>query len=189
MAKLIYSAIMSLDGYIADQDGNFDWAAPDEELHTFFNDLTRPLGTYLFGRRMYETMAVWDTLPAHDQPPFIAEFASIWRAADKIVYSRTLASPYTARTRVERAFDPEAVRRLKASAARDLAVGGPNLAAQAFQAGLVDVCHLFVVPILVGGGKSAFPSGVRLELVLQEERRFTNGTVYLHYRSATSQAA
>ena len=189
MAKLIYSVIMSLDGYIADQDGIFDWAEPDEELHTFVNILERPVGTYLYGRRMYEVMAVWDTLQTHDQPPFIAEFANIWRAADKIVYSRTLTSPSTPRTRVERGFDPEAVRRMKASAARDLTVGGADLAAQAFKAGLVDVCQLFVVPILVGDGKRAFPSGVRLELILQEERRFTNGTVYLHYRSATSQAA
>jgi dihydrofolate reductase len=189
MAKLIYSAIMSLDGYIADRDGIFDWATPDEEMHTFVNDLERPVGTYLYGRRMYEVMAVWDSLQTHDQPPFIAEFAHIWRAADKVVYSKTLAGPSTPKTRVERGFDPEAVRRMKASAARDLTVGGPNLAAQAFKAGLVDVCQLFVVPILVGDGKSAFPSGIRLELVLQEERRFTNGTVYLRYRSATSQAA
>jgi putative acetyltransferase len=184
MAQLIYSTIMSLDGYIADQDGNFDWAAPDEELHTFFNDLTRPVGTYLYGRRMYETMAVWDTLPTHGQPPFIAEFARIWRAADKIVYSRTLASPSTSRTRVERVFDPAAVRQLKASAARDLAVGGPNLAAQTFQAGLVDACHLVVVPVLVGGGTRAFPGSARLALVLEEQRRFARGAVYLHYRSA-----
>jgi len=188
MAKLIYSAIMSLDGYIADRDGIFDWAAPDEEMHTFVNDLERPVGAYLYGRRMYEVMAAWDTLQTYDQPPFIAEFAAIWRAADKVVYSKTLTSPSTPRTRVERGFDPEAVRRMKASATRDLTVGGANLAAQAFEAGLVDVCHLFVVPMLVGDGKRAFPSGVRLELVLQEERRFTNGTVYLHYRSATSQA-
>ena len=184
MAQLIYSAIMSLDGYIADRDGNFDWAAPDEELHTFFNDLARPVGTYLFGRRMYQTMAVWDTLETHGQPPSIAEFASLWCATDKIVYSTTLAGPSTARTRVERAFDPAAVRHMKASATRDLAVGGPNLAAQAFQAGLVDACHLVVVPVLVGGGTRAFPGSARLALVLEEQRRFARGAVYLHYRSA-----
>ena len=189
MAKLIYSAIMSLDGYIADQDGIFDWAEPDAEMHTFVNDLERPVGTYLYGRRMYEVMAVWGTLQTYDQPPFIAEFANIWRAADKVVYSKTLTNPATPRTRVERGFDPEAVRQMKASAARDLTIGGANLAAQAFKAGLVDVCQLFVVPILVGDGKRAFASGARLELVLQEERRFTNGTVYLHYRSATGQTA
>jgi dihydrofolate reductase len=189
MAKLIYSAITSLDGYIADQDGIFDWAEPDEEVHTFVNELERPVGTYLYGRRMYEVMAVWETLQTHDQPPLIAEFANIWRAADKVVYSKTLASPFTPRTRVERGFDPDVVRRMKASVARDMTVSGPNLAAQAFKASLVDVCQLFVAPILVGNGKSAFPSGVRLEFVLQEERRFANGTVYLRYRSATSQAA
>ena len=189
MAKLIYSVIASLDGYIADKEGNFDWAEPDEEVHTFVNELERPVGTYLYGRRMYEVMAVWDTLQTNDQPPFIAEFASKWRAAHKVVYSKTLASASTPRTRVERGFDPQEVRRMKASAARDMTVGGPNLAAQAFKAGLVDICHLFVAPILVGDGKRAFPSGVRLALVLQAERRFPNGTVYLHYRSWPSQAA
>lgn len=162
MAKLIYSAIMSLDGYIADRDGIFDWAAPDEEMHTFVNDLERPVGAYLYGRRMYEVMAAWDTLQTHDQPPFIAEFAAIWRAADKVVYSKTLTSPSTPRTRVERGFDPEAVRRMKASAARDLTVGGANLAAQAFEAGLVDVCHLFVVPILVGVASVPSPAASAL---------------------------
>jgi dihydrofolate reductase len=189
MAKLIYSAITSLDGYTADQDGNFDWAEPDEEVHAFVNELERPVGTYLYGRRMYEVMAVWEIFQTYNQPPFMTEFANIWRAADKIVYSKTLASLSTPRTSVERGFDPVAVRRMKAAATRDMTVSGPNLAAQAFKAGLVDVCQLFVAPILVGNGKSAFPSGVRLELVLQEERRFANGTVYLSYRSATSQAA
>lgn len=189
MAKLIYSVIMSLDGYIADRDGKFDWAEPDEEVHTFVNELERPVGTYLYGRSMYEVMAVWDTLKTNDQPPFVAEFADIWGAADKVVYSKTLASVSTPRTRLEHDFDPESVRRMKVSATRDMTIGGPNLAAQAFRAGLVDVCHLFVAPILVGDGKRAFPSGVRLELILEDERRFANGTVHLQYRVAQSQAA
>jgi dihydrofolate reductase len=189
MAKLIYSVITSLDGYIAGKDGNFDWAEPDEEVHTFVNELERPVGTYLYGRSMYEVMAVWETLQTSGQPSFIAEFADMWRAADKIVYSKTLASASTPRTRLEHGFDPESIRGMKTSAARDITIGGPNLAAQAFKAGLVDVCHLFVAPNLVGDGKRAFPSDVRVELVLQDERRFANGTVYLQYRLAQSQAA
>ena len=183
MARLIYSAITSLDGYVADQDGNFDWAAPDEELHTFVNHLERPVGTYLYGRRMYEVMVYWES--AHTlagQPPFVRDFTRIWQAADKIVYSRTLASVSSARTRIERDFDPEAVRRMKATARRDITVGGPDLAAQAIEAGLVDDCHLFLTPIVVGGGKRAFPGDVRQKLELLEERRFGNGTVHLHYR-------
>jgi dihydrofolate reductase len=184
MAKLIYSAITSLDGYINDEDGNFDWAAPDEEVHRYFNDLDRPVGTYLLGRRMYETLAVWETMPTDgDQSPAIADFAGIWRAADKIVYSRTLDTVATARTRIERGFDSEAVRRLKASAGADLTVGGPGLAASAFRAGLVDECHLFVSPIVVGGGTPSLPDKVRLELELLDERRFGNGVVHLHYRT------
>ena len=154
MAKLIYSAISSLDGYVADEDGNFDWAAPDEDVHRFVNDLERPVGTYLYGRRMYEVMVYWET--AHtlaDQPPFIQDFAELWQAADKIVYSKTLEKVSSARTRIERRFDPEAVRQLKARTGRDLTVGGPDLAAQAIKAGLVDEYHLFVAPIVVGGGK------------------------------------
>jgi dihydrofolate reductase len=186
MAKLIYSAIItSLDGYVADKDGNFDWAEPDEEVHTFINDLERPLGTYLYGRRMYEVMLAWETLPLADQPPFMQDFAQIWRAADKIVYSRTLETVASDRTRLERAFDPEAVRQMKAEAGRDLAVGGPDLAGQAFKAGLVDEYHLFVVPILVGGGKQSLPDDVRLELELLGERRFGNGMVHLRYRTRT----
>jgi dihydrofolate reductase len=184
VASLIYSVIASLDGYIADLKGNFDWAEPDEEVHTFANDLERPVGTYLYGRRMYEVMAAWETLPNHDQPAFIRDFAEIWRAADKIVYSSTLQGLSTARTRMERGFDPEAVRRMKASASQDMTVGGPNLAAQAFKGGLVDACRVFVAPIIIGGGTSAFPSGVRLSFALQDQRRFRNGMVYLHYRSA-----
>jgi dihydrofolate reductase len=154
MAKLIYSAIMSLDGYVADVDGNFDWAVPDEEVHTFINDLDRPFGTYLYGRRMYEVMVGWEIAHTRaDQPTFMQDFAQIWQAADKIVYSKTLETVSTARTRIERNFDPEAVRQMKARARRDILVGGPELAAQAFKAGLVDECHVFVAPMVVGGGK------------------------------------
>jgi dihydrofolate reductase len=183
MAKLIYSAITSLDGYVADVEGNFDWAAPDEEVHSFVNDLERPVGTYLYGRRMYEVMVYWET--AHtlaDQSPFSRDFAEIWQAADKIVYSRTLETAGSARTRIERDFDPETVRQLKASAERDITVGGPDLAAQAIEAGLVDEFQLFVTPVVVGGGKQALPDNVRLKLELLDERRFGSGVVYLHYR-------
>ena len=186
MAKLIYSAIASLDGYIADEDGNFDWAMPDEEVHAFVNDLGRPLGTYLYGRRMYETMVGWETDPTlAGQSPLMRDFAELWQAADKIVYSGTLVAVSTARTRIERDFDPEAVRRMKASVERDVAVGGAELAAHAFRAGLVDECHLFVAPIVVGGGKRSLPDDVRLKLELLGERRFGNGMVYLHYRTRT----
>jgi dihydrofolate reductase len=183
-AKLIYSAITSLDGYVADEDGNFDWAAPDDEVHSFVNDLERPVGTYLYGRRMYEVMVYWET--AHmlaDQPPVVQDFAAIWQAADKIVYSRTLETVSSARTRLERDFDPEAVRQLKAAAGRDLTVGGPDLAAQAIEAGLVDEYHLFVTPIVVGGGKQSLPDEVRVNLELLDERRFGHGMVHLHYRT------
>jgi dihydrofolate reductase len=184
MARLIYSAIASLDGYVADQDGNFDWAEPDEEVHTFVNDLQRPVGTYLYGRRLYEVMVAWETMHTRaDQPHVIQDFAEIWQAADKIVYSRTLEAVSSARTRIERVFDPDAVRQLKASAARDLTVGGPDLAAQAFKAGLVDECHLFVAPMVVGGGTQSLPDNVRLGLELLDERRFGNGIVYLRYRT------
>src|SRR3712207_5268505 len=184
MAKLIYSAIASLDSYVSDEDGNFDWAVPDEEVHTFINDLVRPVGTYLYGRRMYETMVGWETEPTLvDHSPLTRDFAEIWQAADKIVYSKTLEAVETARTRVEQDFDPEAVRRMKARGGRDLIVGGPELAAQAFRASLVDECHLFVVPIVVGGGKQSLPSNVRLKLDLVDERRFGSGMVYLHYRT------
>ncbi len=185
MAKLIYSAIASLDGYIEDEDGKFDWAEPDEEVHTFVNDHERPVGTYLYGRRMYEVMAVWETMTLADQPPFVKDFAEIWRAADKIVYSKTLARATTARTRIERDFDPDAVRETKAAAGRDITVSGPQLAAEAIKAGLVDECHLFVTPIIVGGGKSWLPDNVRVQLDLLEERRFGNGVVYLRYRTRT----
>jgi dihydrofolate reductase len=183
MAKLIYSAITSLDGYVADEDGNFDWAAPDEEVHRFINDLERPVGTYLYGRGMYETMIYWET--AHtfaNQPPVVQDFAELWQAADKIVYSRTLKTVSSARTQIERDFDPEAVREMKARAERDITVGGADLAGQAIEAGLVDECHLFLTPIVVGGGKRSLPSHARLELELLDERRFDSGVVHLHYR-------
>jgi dihydrofolate reductase len=183
MADLIYSTIASLDGYTADEHGNFGWAAPDAEVHQFVNDLERSIGTYLYGRRMYETMAVWATPEVFaDQSPVTLDFSQIWQQADKIVYSRTLESASTARTRIERDFDPEAIRRLKAAAESDISVGGPSLAAHAIRAGLVDVYQLFVAPVVVGGGTRALPSGVRLALELADERRFASGFVYLAYR-------
>jgi dihydrofolate reductase len=185
MGKMIYSAIASLDGYVADEDGNFDWAEPDEEVHTFVNDLGRPVGTYLYGRRMYEVMVAWEALTLVDQPPVMRDFAEIWRAAYKVVYSRTLQAVSSARTRIERDFDAERVREMKAAGGRDLTVGGPDLAAQAFRAGLVDECHLFLAPIVVGGGKQSLPNDVRLELQLLDERRFGSGMVYLRYRTTT----
>jgi len=169
---------------VADEDGNFDWAEPDEEVHAFVNDLERPVGTYLYGRRMYEVMVFWET--AHtlaDQSPVVQDFAQIWQAADKIVYSKTLETASSARTRIERDFDHEAVRQMKASAGRDMTVGGPELAAQAIKAGLVDEYHLFVSPVVVGGGNQSLPNGVRLKLELLDERRFGNGVVHLHYRT------
>jgi dihydrofolate reductase len=186
MGKLIYSTITSLDGYVADKDGNFDWAAPDEEVHTFVNHLERPIGTYLYGRRMYEVMRYWDTAHAlTDQPSFMQDYAKIWRAADKIVYSKTLETASSARTRIERDFYPDTVRRMKAQAERDISVGGPDLATQALKSGLVDEYHVFVTPIVVGGGKRSLPNDVRLELELLDERRFEGGVVHLHYRIRT----
>ena len=184
MAKLIYSALTSVDGYVADEDGNFDWAKPSEEVHVFVNDLERPVGTYLFGRRMYEVMAYWETADTvADQPPVVRDYAKIWQTAEKIVYSRTLAEVSSANTRIEREFDIDAVRQLKATADRDIGVGGPDLAAQAFEAGLIDELHLFLAPVVVGGGKPSLPDKVRLELELLDERRFANGVVHLHYRT------
>jgi dihydrofolate reductase len=186
MAKLIYTAIASLDGYVADEDGKFDWAEPDEEVHTFVNDLERPVGTYLYGRRLYEVMVAWESLPTvAAQPPFVLDFAELWQAADKIVYSKTLETVSSARTRIERDFDPDAVRQLKATAEHDIGVGGPDLAAQAIKAGLVDELHLILAPVIVGGGKHALPGDVRLELELIDERRFGNGMVHLGYRTRT----
>ena len=183
MAKLIYSVIASLDGYITDANGNFDWAAPDEEVHAFVNDLERPIGTYLYGRRMYETMKAWqhpESFP--DRQPVVDDFASIWKAAEKIVYSRTLENVSSERTRIVRELDAEAVRRLKASARRDISVGGAELAGQMIKSALVDECRLFLHPIIVGGGTRALPNDARVGLELLEERRFGSGVVYLHYR-------
>jgi dihydrofolate reductase len=184
MAHLIYSAISSLDGYIEGTDGRFDWAAPDEEVHRFINNLERVAGTYIFGRRMYETMKVWETDPnlAADSP-LMRDFAEIWQVADKIVYSRTLETVSTRKTQLERNFNPEVIRHMKETAERDILIGGPNLAAHAFRSGLIDECHLFLIPIMVGGGKQSLPDNVRLELELMEERRFGNGTVFLRYRA------
>ncbi len=186
MPKLIYSTIASLDGYVADEHGNFDWAAPDDEVHAFVNDLERSVGTYMYGRRMYETMVFWET--AHtlaDQPAVVRDYTQIWQAADKVVYSRTLESVSSARTRLEPEFDPETVRRMKAEADRDLSVGGPTLAARAIEAGLVEEWHLFLTPIVVGGGTRSLPDDVRVELDLLDERRFESGVVHLHYRTRT----
>ncbi len=180
MAKLIYSAIASLDGYIENEDGRFDWAEPDEEVHAFINDLERPVGTYLYGRRMYETMVYWET--DDDRAAVTRDFAEIWRAAEKVVYSRTLRTVSSERTRIEREFDAAAIRRLKESSRSDITIGGAELAGHAIAEGLVDECHLFLAPVLVGGGKRALPAGVHAELDLLDERRFRSGVVYLHYR-------
>lgn len=182
MGRLIYTAITSLDGYIEDERGHFDWAAPDEEVHAFVNNLERPVGTYLYGRRMYDTMVYWETQgDGPDDHPVSREFAGIWRTADKVVYSRTLPSVTSQRTTLERDFDPPAVARLKEASDRDLGIGGPALAAVALAAGLVDELQLLVVPVLVGGGKPALPPGVRRDLALLAERRFRSGVIHLHY--------
>ena len=181
MAKLIYTAIASLDGYVADEAGGFEWAAPNEEVHAFVNDLSRSVGTYLFGRKTYEVLAVWETMQTAGEPEVIADFAAIWHDVDKVVFSRTLDTVATARTRIEREFDPEAVRRMKADADRDISIGGPELAGQALAAGLVDEVDLFLNPIVIGGGNRALPDGVRLSLELLEERRFGNGVVLVRY--------
>ena len=183
MAKLIYASNVSLDGYIEDERGVFEWTAPDDEVLAFITDVLRSVGTYLYGRRLYDTMAVWEADPAlAAQSDLMGEFANVWQAADKVVYSTTLATVSTSNTRLERHFDPSAVHDLKASATSDLTVGGSNLAAQAFKAGLVDVCHLFIWPVVVGGGKPAMPTETRIDLELLDERRFNNGVVHLRYR-------
>jgi dihydrofolate reductase len=185
MARLIYSAITSLDGCIEDKQGQFQWGAPDEEVLAFINDLERPIGTYLYGRRMYDTMVFWETAGGPDDEPSLdRDFAELWRAADKVVYSRTLPAPSSARTRIERDFDPAAIRRLKESSDRDISVGGATLAGQAMAAGLVDECQLYVCPIIVGGGKPALPEDVRVRLELVGEQRFRGGVVYLRYALA-----
>ena len=181
-AKLIYSAISSLDGYVADEDGKFDWGKPDEEVHTFVNDLQRPIGTYLLGRRMYEVLVAWETVSLTDQPPHIRDFAEIWRAADKIVYSTTLETVSSDRTRIERSFEPDAVARLKARRSETSWSAAPILPPRHSAAGLVDECHLFLAPIVVGGGTQSLPDKVRLELELLDERRFQSGPAYLRYR-------
>jgi dihydrofolate reductase len=183
MGRLTYSVIASLDGYISDRDGNFDWAAPDDEVHAFVNDLERPVGTYLYGRRMYDTMVYWETAPTSAAESTVqGDYADIWRAADKIVYSSTLPTVTSARTRIERVFDAAAVRELKESTRTELGVGGPDLAAQALDAGLVDEFQVFLHPVVVGGGHAALPDGLRLRLALVDERRFASGVVYLRYQ-------
>jgi dihydrofolate reductase len=189
VAKLIYSAITSLDGYVADEEGKFEWAAPDEEVHAFVNDLERPIGTYLFGRRMYEVMVFWET--AHtlvDEPTVFLDYARIWQAAGKVVYSKTLDTVSSARTRIEREFDPDAVRQMKSQSTHDISVGGPGLAAEAIRAGLVDELHWFVTPVVVGGGNHFLPQDVRMQLELIDERRFGSGVVYLQYRVMTPES-
>ena len=190
MARLIYSAISSLDGYTEDMEGKFDWAMPDEEVHRFINNLERTAGTYLYGRRMYETMMVWETDPnlAADSP-ITRDFAEIWQAANKIVYSRTLQAASTRKTQLERNFNPEAIRQLKETVEQDILIGGPELAAHAFRSGLIDECHQFLTPIILGGGKQCLPANVRLELELLEERRFGNGVVFLRYRTRQGRAS
>jgi len=182
MGKLIYSVITSLDGFVEDEDGHFDWAAPDEEVHAFVNDLVRPIGTYLYGRRMYETMVFWETAAGDDQSAIFRDYTEIWRGAEKVVFSRTLEMASSARTRIEATFDTEVIRRTKASARGDLTIGGAELAALAFRAELIDECHLFLNPIVVGGGKQALPSKLRTRLDLLDEGHFGNGVVHLHYR-------
>jgi dihydrofolate reductase len=190
MSNLIYSAISSLDGYTADINGNFDWAAPDEEVLRFLNNIERSAGTYLYGRRMYEFLMVWETDPnLAAESPVSRDFAEIWQAADKIVYSRTWKVVPTRKTRIERKFDPDAIRQLKKTADRDILIGGPELAAQAFRSGLIDECQLFLTPIIVGGGKKFLPDNIRLELELLEEHRFGNGVVFLRYRIRQGRAA
>ena len=189
MARLIYTTNSSLDGYIEDRDGKFDWTTPDEEYFRFITNLVREAGTYLYGRRLYESMMVWETDPnLAAESPLRRDFAEIWQAANKIVYSRTLPAASTRKTRLERDFDPGAIRQLKETVKQDILIGGAELAAHAFRSGLIDECHLFLLPIIVGGGKQALPDNVRLELELLEERRFSNGTVFLRYRTRQGRA-
>jgi dihydrofolate reductase len=182
MAKLIYSAITSLDGYVADEDGTFAWAAPDEQVHTFVNARERDIGTYLYGRRMYDTMVAWETMDTAGQSPATVEYTKIWQDADKVVFSRTLDAVGSRRTRIEHDFDPDTVRRWKESADRDLSIGGAEVAAVALRAGLVDEFHQFLHPVVVGGGTRVLPDHLRIDLELLDERRFDGGVVYLHYR-------
>ena len=189
MAHLIYTANLTLDGYTEDKDGKFDWTAPDEEYLRFISNLVREAGTYLYGRRMYETMMVWETDPnLAAESPLRRDFAEIWQAANKIVYSKTLGTVSTRKTQLERSLDPEAIRQLKEAAEKNILIGGAELAAQAFRSGLIDECHLFLIPIIVGGGKPSLPDNVRLELELLEERRFGSGVVFLRYRTRQGKA-
>ena len=182
MRDLVYSAITSLDGFIEDAGGRFDWAAPDEEVHAYVNDAERPVGTYLYGRRLYDTMVVWETMPTDDEPAVIADYATIWRAADKVVFSRTLSAPTSSRTTIQREFVPADIRRMKDDAGGPISIGGAELAAVALRAGLVDEVQLYVNPVVVGGGKRALPDDVRIDLALVDTRRFGNGVVLLRYR-------
>jgi dihydrofolate reductase len=182
MAKLIYVANTSLDGYSEDRDGGIDFGPPDEEYFSFINELERSVGTYLYGRRMYEAMIFWETAPIADQPPWVVDFTNIWRAADKVVFSKSLASVSSKRTGLKREFNIEAIRQMKARETHDLTVGGADLAAQAFRAELVDECHLYFWPVALGGGKQALPLHERLTLQLLNEEHFRNGIVHLHYR-------
>lgn len=182
MARLVYSALASLDGYVADDRGDFSWAAPDEELHAAVNDHERGTGTMLLGRRMYQVLSAWETMDLRDEPSVVADYAAIWRSADKVVYSRSLPEVSTARTTLERVFDADGLRALKARASQDLGIGGPTLAGSALGAGLVDEIRLFLMPVIVGGGLAALPAGFRTSLELLEERRFASGAVLLRYR-------
>ncbi len=190
MANLIYVANTSLDGYTEDPDGKFDWTEPGEEYFRFITDLVRPMRTHLYGRRMYETMMVWETdLNLAAESPLMRDFAETWKAAHKIVFSKTLETVSTRNTQLERSFDPGAIRQLKQTVQEDILIGGPELAAHAFRSGLIDECHLFIIPIIVGGGKQALPGNVRLALELVDERRFDNGVVFLRYRTNQARAA
>jgi dihydrofolate reductase len=189
MAHLIYTANLSLDGCTEDRDGRFDWTAPEDEYFSFISSLVREAGTYLYGRRMYETMMVWETDPSlAAESPLRRDFAEIWQAANKIVYSRTLAAVSTRKTQLERSFDPEAIQHLKESVEQDILIGGAELAAHAFRSGLIDECHLFLIPVIVGGGKPSLPANVRLQLELLDERRFGSGVVFLRYRTGQGKA-
>lgn len=185
MARLIYGPLTSLDGFVADENGNFDWAAPDEEVHASINDLQRTIGTLLLGRRMYEVLVAWETMPTEGEPDVIRDFAELWHATDKIVFSTTLKTPTSDRTRIETGFDADAIRRLKASAAKDISIGGPHLAAEAFGAGLVDKVYMYLAPVVIGAGNRALPEGLRVNLELQDERRFGSGFVLLQYSVLT----
>ncbi|MGN6330845.1 MAG: dihydrofolate reductase family protein [Motilibacteraceae bacterium] len=181
MARLVYTAICSVDGYVEDAAGGFGWAAPDEEVHGFVNDLERPVSTYLYGRRMFETMRFWETADTPDEPEVVRDYARVWQDADKVVFSRTLDAVTTPRTRLERTFEPAEVRSLVESAEGEVSIGGAELAGAAIRAGLVDELRLLAVPALVGGGKPALPPGIRLDLELVDSREFANGTTYRRY--------